>query len=282
MSAHVGRLEIGRQWFYHDVNANIVAVCQKAQTATELRQLIALSKEGEVELWTSKNGSSFIEKIPDAGVRLGDLGYLRSIREIGNSLFACGFNSQVYMRQGGAWISLVSPPLKHQHAASNDYVVFNQIDGFSEQDVYAAGSNGALYHWSGRAWKKIPLKTDENLECIRCYGVDDVWVGGANGTLLNGNATKGFKDVSDVTDNETFWSLAPFQGNVYLGTTKGLFVYNGHAIERVVTGLNPEVETYTVDSTEDALWSIGVKDLVRFDGEAWIRIDHPDNPPIRP
>lgn len=282
MSAYVGRLEPGRQWFYHDVNANIVSVCEKRQTATEPRQLAALSKEGEVELWTSKDGSSVTEKIPDAGVRLGNLGYLRSIREIGNTLFACGFNSQVYARNNGTWKSLVSAPLAFHHAASDEYVVFNGIDGFSEEDVYAVGSNGSLYHWDGTAWRQIELKTDENLECIRCYGADDVWIGGANGTLLNGNIVKGFRDVSDIADNDTFWSLAKFKEKVYLGTTKGLFAYDGHAIAPVVTGLNPEVETYTVDSTDDALWSIGAKDLVRFDGNVWTRIDHPDNPPIKP
>ncbi|MFA8362342.1 hypothetical protein ACEPT7_31220 [Burkholderia ubonensis] len=282
MSAYVGRLDVGRQWFYHDVNANIVSVCEKRQTDTELRKLAALSKEGEVELWTSKDGSSSMEKIPNAGVRLGSLGYMRSIREIGNALFACGFNSQVYMRHDGIWKSLVSGPLKHRHAASDDYVIFNAIDGYSEKDVYVVGSKGALYHWDGNGWQQITLKIDENLECIRCYGTDDVWIGGSNGTLLNGNAVRGFRDVSDVADNDTFWSLAKFKDKVYLGTTEGLFSYDGQAIRAVVTGLDPEVETYTVDATADALWSIGAKDLVRFDGHVWTRIDHPDNPPIRP
>lgn len=282
MSAYVGRLEPGRQWFYHDDNANVVSVCEKKQTSTEPRQLVALSKEGEVELWTSKDGSSFVEKIPDAGVRLGRLGYLRSIREIGGTLFACGFNSQVYGRHGGVWTSLVSAPLKFHHAASNEYVVFNAIDGFSEDDVYVVGSNSTLYHWDGGVWRQVPLTTDENLQCVRCYGADDVWVGGANGTLLNGNVTRGFRDVSDLTDNETFWSLAKFADKIYLGTTKGLFAYDGRRIGPVSTGLKPEVETYTLDATPGALWSIGAKDLVRFDGKVWTRINHPDNPTIGP
>ncbi|WP_157655977.1 hypothetical protein [Burkholderia ubonensis] len=282
MSVYVGRFEASRQWFYHDVDANIVSVCNMRHTNPKVKQLVALSKEGEVELWTNQDGSSPMEKTLDAGVRLGSLGYMRSIREIGSRLFACGFNSQVYERRHDGWISLTAGPLKYHHAASNDYVVFNGIDGFSESDVYVVGSNGKLYHWNGGDWRQIPLKTDENLECIRCYGADEVWIGGANGTLLNGNVANGFRDVSDVADKDTFWSLAKFKDKVYLGTTKGLFAYDGQAIRPVVTGLNPEVETYTVDSTTDALWSIGAKDLVRFDGQVWTRIDHPNNPPIRP
>jgi hypothetical protein len=280
---YAGRLELGQQWLYHDVNSNIVSVCQKKSTEIDPHKMASLSKEGEVEFWTTKDGISSIEKIPSAGLRLGDLGYMCSIREIGNTLFACGYNSQVYMRQSaGAWKSMVSDPLRHCHAASDDYLVFNQIDGFSEQDLYVAGADGALFHWDGNGWQKIPLPADENLECIRCYGTDEVWIGGANGTLLMGNAAKGFRDVSGVDDNYTFWSLAKFNNKIYLGAVEGLFAYDGRAIVPVATGLKPEVETYTVDSTEGALWSIGTKDLVRFDGTTWTRIDDPDNPPIRP
>jgi len=245
--------------------------------------MVSLSKEGEIEFWTTKDGISFVEKIPDAGLRLGNLGYMCSIREIGNTLFACGYNSQVYMRQSvGVWRSLVSAPLQHHDPMSGNQINLNWIDGFSERDVYVAGNKGALYHWNGKMWRKIPLAIDAHLECIRCYGVDEVWVCGKNGTLLTGNAARGFQDVTHAESNETFWSLAKFEDKVYLGTLKGLLAYDGRAIKPVVTGLDPEVETYTVDSTDGALWSIGTKDLVRFDGKTWTRIDHPDNPPIRP
>ena len=281
MCFYVGRFELGKQWFAHDVDANIVSVCQKKATNSELRKMAALSKEGEVELWTTKDGVSSIEKIPDAGLRLGKLGYMCSIREIGNTLFACGQNSQVYMRQGVEnWKSLVSDPLQYHKPMSDDQIHLNWIDGFSEQDVYVAGNNGAMYHWDGSMWRKIQLATNEHLECIRCYEVDEVWVCGANGTLLTGNAVQGFREVNHAKSNGTFWSLAKFMSKIYLGSSKGLFAYDGRAVKPVVTGLTPEVETYTVDSTDGALWSVGAKDLVKFDGKAWTRIDHPNNPPI--
>lgn len=282
MGVFIGRVDPSEQWGYHDVNANIVSVTVKQATPAEPRRLIALSKEGEIEIFSNKDKTSSWEKIPNAGLRLGDLGYMRAIREIGSTLFACGYNDQVYMRQNGTWTSLTLAPLQHRHAASDDYGILNSIDGFSENDLYVVGWKGRIYHWNGNRWQRITVNTDEDLQCVRCYGKQEVWICGANGTLLAGNASQGFQERSQITDNSNFWSLAKFKNKVYLASTDTLFAYDGQAITPVVSGLNPEIETYTLDANNDALWSFGAKDIVTFDGATWTRIDHPDNPPIRP
>lgn len=72
MSVYVGRFEASRQWFYHDVDANIVSVCNMRHTNPKVKQLVALSKEGEVELWTNQdvagrgqpNESTATDKLP--------------------------------------------------------------------------------------------------------------------------------------------------------------------------------------------------------------------------
>ncbi|WP_321952931.1 beta propeller repeat protein [Paraburkholderia bannensis] len=282
VNVYVGRFEPGRQWYSRDLNTNIVSVCVKKATDFELRQLVALSKEGEVEFYTTKGGASTQEKIPDAGLRLGDLGYMRSIREIGHAIFACGYNNQVYVREDGLWKSMTMGPLQYHHAASDSYGILNAIDGFSERNLYVVGWKGTVYHWDGHHWRKIHVKTEENLTCVRCYGQDEVWIGGGNGTLLKGNFSVGFNDVGTFTDNENFWSLTKYKDQIYLASTNALYVFDGRVISRVTTRLVPEIETYTVDSTNDILWSIGAKDLVSFDGSVWKRYDHPDNPSIQP
>lgn len=282
MGVYVGRFEPDKRWYYHDVKALTAAVTVKKATATEGRRLVALSNEGEVEIYSNKDGTSTWEKIPDAGLRLGKLGYLRAIREIGDSLFACGYNDQVYQRKDGQWISLTMLPLRHRDVLKEEPGMFESIDGFSEQNVYTVGLRGQVFHWNGAAWRQIEVNTDEGLNCVRCYGTDEVWIAGDNGTLLKGNAMAGFKDVSAYTDNMAIYSLAKFQGQVYLGTREGLHVYDGQSIQEVDSGLDPEIDTYTVDAVEGALWSVGSKDIVTFDGHTWTRIDHPDNAPIRP
>jgi hypothetical protein len=105
---------------------------------------------------------------------------------------------------------------------------------------------------------------------------------GANGTLLLGNAVDGFKSLSSVDDNQLFLSVCKFQDKIYLGSNLGLFVYDparhDAGIAKVQTGLSPELQDANiVDSVGEVLWSIGPKDIARFDGRQWERIHHPDN-----
>lgn len=270
-------------WSYHDIAANIESLCVKKATSTQGRRLCALSKEGEVEIYSNKDATSIIEKIPEAGLRLGTRGYLLAIREIGNSLYACGANDQVYRRDDttGTWSLISAPPLELVNALDPYYSMLNSIDGSDEREVYTCGMNGRLYHYDGTHWKTIELPADEHLHCVRCISRDEVWICGENGTLLIGNARSGFKNVSTVDDNAHFWSLTKFQEKIYLATPdESLFVYDGIAISPVDTGLASGLWTCIVDSTVDMLWSFSPKEVACFDGRKWMRIEHPDNPPV--
>lgn len=280
MYAYAGRL-VGHQWYHHDLNMSIVSVCVKKATASDGRRLCALSKQGEVELYSNIDGSSIVEQIDGAGLLKGNRGYLQAIREIGASLFACGVNNQVYRREGnGTWTLLNGPGLE-LGTTLEDVTLLNSIDGTSESDVYTCGLNGQLYHFSGRKWTKVALPTDENLNCVRCVSTEEVWVCGKNGALLVGNAANGFKDVSSIDDNQSFWSLTKFQGIVYVSSLDaGLFAYDGTGIYEVSTGLSSGLWVYELDSVPETLWSFSPKEIAFFDGIEWKRVQHPDNEPV--
>jgi hypothetical protein len=268
------------KWAYHDINANVVSVCvQKA--APQGRYLCSLSKEGEVEFYNNGDGSSFQEKIPDAGARLGTGGYVTQLREIGATLFVCGQHGQVYRRSPRGWEHCDQDLFNVPLGFDSDAVMLSSIDGFNENDVYVAGDDGKIFHFDGSRWTRVETGCDEHLNWIRCYGKNEVWACGHNGALLKGNAQHGFRDVSGVDDNFTFHSLAKYQGLVYLTTwDHGLFVFDGMSIAPVDTGLSPALETFRLDCAGEVLWSFGVKDVASFDGKRWTRLQHPDNPPI--
>lgn len=276
-------------WFYHDLESNIVSVCVKKATPAEGRRLCALSKEGEVEVYSAKTGPERVEKIPDAGIRLsqykdGVTGYVSHIREIGSTLYVCGLNGQVYRRDAILdWqhhdAGVFAPMTAHKDAPTHN---FTCIDGNHERDLYVVGDEGMGFHFDGAAWRRLTLPTDEHLMWVRCYGRDEVYICGANGVLLQGSAHKGFRDVSAVTDNFTWWCVTKFKDKVYLAAREGLFAWDGQRIAPVTTGLTPEIETWRVDTDGTALWSFGTKDLAWFDGSRWQRLHDPDNPRIGP
>jgi hypothetical protein len=276
-------------WAYHDLKMHIVSVCVKKATPTLDRLLCALSKEGEVNLFSGKHNKSIIEKIPDAGLRLsqckaGLAGYVTHIREIAGSLYVCGMSGQIYKRTEAGWVHVDQYLFKPTNDPEADEVnSFNCIDGNAEDDIYVVGDGGLIFHFNGYGWAPIAANTNEHLLWVRCYGRDEVYICGKNGTLLRGSVWSEFRDVSAVEDNLTWWCLCKFRDKVYLSSTQGLYAWDGQTIARVKTGLTPEIEEgWRVDADPEGkvLWTFGTRDLAWFDGRHWTRLHHPDNPRI--
>jgi hypothetical protein len=256
--------------------------------------LVGMSQEGHVEF--SYLESIVEEKIPGAGVFVSDAagwGYVSSIRQIGDFLFACGGGGQVYKRSGtGLWEHMDAGLL--QALPVTDRLLLSDINGAGDRDIYVCGSfpgpaglEGRVFYYDGTAWRRIDIPETGYLTRILVESPESIWICGHNGALLNGNMRLGFKDVSRVEDNQLFYSMARFGEKLYLGSNLGLYEYElgrtDARILKVVTGLAPEVrDAVTVDEAGEVLWSVGEKDIVRFDGSDWTRIDHPDNPLIRP
>ena len=100
-----------------------------------------------------------------------------------------------------------------------------------------------------------------------------------------GNAHDGFKSLSSVEDNQLFTSITLFNDKVYLGSNLGPFVYDPNqpndGIRPLKTTLIPSLtDVNYVEAKDGVLWMIGSKDLARFDGTDWQRIEIPVKPKI--
>lgn len=99
--------------------------------------------------------------------------------------------------------------------------------------------------------------------------------------MLRGNARQGFKRLGGKDSQRTFVCLTKFKDAVYLCAEEGLFVWNGKSVTPVRAKLKPELQDASrVDQVDGVLWSIGIKDIARFDGKKWVRFEDPDNEPI--
>jgi hypothetical protein len=265
----------------------------------------ALSEEGNIEFIT--NGSrTFHEKIPGTGVFAEDAegwGYLNCLKQIpfrkpGSHLYACGYNGQVYKREGAnRWAHMDDGLLQPRNNRQNELDLLD-IGGPDESAIYTVGSvsvggyspkgsPAVAFFWNGRHWRKLALPEDSrSLGGILVESESRVWLCGDGGTLLLGNAQDGFRRVSSPEDRQHFYSMTRFAGQLWLGSDQGLFIHDPEnpdsGIQPAKPCLNPPLhDTHIVDSWDGVLWSIGRKDIARFDGKTWERIDHPDNPPIR-
>ncbi|MDB4946390.1 MAG: hypothetical protein JWP97_5924 [Labilithrix sp.] len=280
-------------WVFNEHFRVFPSVCLWHDPATPgLRVFAALSEEGAVGLMFPE---MIVEQIPDAGPRHESskgYGYLNAMRQIGDHLYACGFAGQVYKRSGpDHWIHFDEGLLQEGVEAEGKYFI-QAIDGPNEQSIYVAGSEylagspGRADHWNGVGWTRLELpRATGRITNIFVESPERIWMCGSGGTLITGNARDGFTTVGQLGASTLFLSMTRFGDRYYLASNVGLFSMDPNepepTVREVRTGLQPElVDANVVQVADDVLWSMGPKDIARFDGTTWVRIPHPDNPPI--
>jgi hypothetical protein len=150
----------------------------------------------------------------------------------------------------------------------------------SEQDIYVCGTNGTIFHCSGRDWTPVQSGTRQHLQAIHCVSSTEIWIVGGNGTLLRGNAMTGFKRVGIPSIDTNLWSVRKHEDVVYLGGTDGLYRMFGDKSEQVwpdVEGLPSQFTVQAIDSTDSTLWVVADRFVLRNHANKWQLFMHPDN-----
>jgi hypothetical protein len=280
-------------WTFNEHDFVIPSVCVWKDPATPDRRIfVALSENGQVVLLGPNQVS---EAIPDAGLTQTSsrgFGYLNDIQQIGDHLYACGFSGQVYRRTGDNDWEHMDQGLLQQPGMSGGEYFAQVIKGPHESAIYLAGSENLPGHpprvdfWNGVRWTRLTVPvTAGRITDIHVESEQRIWMCGAKGTLLLGNARDGFRTMNPLGATQLFLSVTKFRDRLYLGSNVGLFQFDPsnqtRAFRKVRTHLQPELlDANVVEAVDDVLWSIGPKDVARFDGAKWERFQHPDNPPI--
>jgi len=93
-------------------------------------------------------------------------GAVRRLKMIDGWLYACGHGRALGKRlDKGSWQSLtVGGGLPGSGSGFEDF------DGFSEQDIYAAGGEGDVWHFDGTDWTQIPFPSQMAVSAVCCGG----------------------------------------------------------------------------------------------------------------
>lgn len=221
----------GDPWRHLDLpNFTTVSICSSIKAIGDRRKYVILSKNGEISVYWPDGAST--ENIAEAGVdkELPIYGYLNSLKEINGVLYACGGGGQIYKRGKNGWHDFAEnlrkqSPTPKANLALNTLEIgddISDIDGYSEDDLYAAGRDG-IYHFDGRLWSKVDISTDEILMSIFCAPDGVIWACGLNGAILRGDFKNGFKDISHYDDNMILTKMVFFQNRIYFSSNEGLF-----------------------------------------------------------
>ncbi|WEV50119.1 hypothetical protein OZX61_12515 (plasmid) [Acinetobacter sp. ESL0695] len=277
------------KWTYHDLDGwGLVSTAFNEDP----RQLITLNSEGDIEVYTAGN-VNYSKVIPNQEDHL-IYGSFTCLKVLDFGIYVCGSGGKVYQRTSEGWgnisFNLEEPIIDTRKTIREDFFDLNKrsgyeislygLAGFAEDQLYVCGrkgDRGFIAYFNGEQWVEIDAKTPSTLNdiCI-CENQTDVIITGEYGTLLQGNVQSGFKNLKDMGISTPFYKAAYYNDVLYITSEDGLFRYENNIYSKVNEVKNIRGTSY-IEAKEGVLWVVADKELIRFDGENWEIIHHPDN-----
>ncbi len=179
-------------------------------------------------------------------------------------------------------------------------VSFYGHEGLAEDAIYLCGTVGpgtkpVLAYWDGTTLEELPVPLSEAaLTGIHIEHEDSVWVCGREGVLLHGSRARGFNPVPGDRRLNLFHHITSYRGRLVMPASVrpgGLWQQDpktgafGHFEPRLPPLTKPPADRgephggpFFAQAIGDVLWVVAPRDIFRFDGTAWERIEHPDVP----
>ena len=252
------------RWGQENVQWAAVSLCV---ARTPKHQMIAVGEYGDVLV--AGSGELYHEEIKVGRLLPETRGTLRCVRAIDGIPYAAGMDRQVYRRVGPKKWMCIDASMRPK-PGSRRVVGFESIDGFSEQDIYAVGWDGCIWHYNGVTWKEIESPTNLILAAVCCAGDGWVYASGQEGILLRGRDQRW--EVLQHGHSQNLTSIAWYGGELFVSSEQLVYTLAKHKLKPATFGKDIPGTAYHLHSADGVLWSIGAKDIMAFNGRRWSRI----------
>ncbi|WP_439558349.1 hypothetical protein [Dyadobacter sp.] len=231
-----------------------------------LPQGLALSGNGDV--YATGSRKTGIEKVAPGGPGLS----LSKCRCIADRAYVVGMGRTVHRRLDiGKWESLsLGLPAMKRDASANELLDlgFRDIDGFAEDDLYAVGGRGDVWHWNGKIWIPCEFPTNWPLFTVCCGGDSQVYISGEGGTLFQGRGDlwkRIWQAEYTVPYNDSRW----FAGKLWLSSDYMLDEWSDNQVKHVhYDGKRVNARGH-MDAGDGIIVVAGADDVRLFDGDSW-------------
>ncbi|MCY7386447.1 MAG: hypothetical protein LH481_00005, partial [Burkholderiales bacterium] len=190
-------------------------------------QLVVAGVRGGV--YVTGSGESYMETIASHHERGHARGAILKLKTIGAHLYACGNARTVGTRKGKEdWYthSVAITPEREGESGG-----FDDIDGFSEGDLYAAGGDGDVWHFDGERWQKCTIPTELWINTVCCGGDGNVYLGGLHGHVFKGRGNQ-WRQIHQGAMTIPFRDMVWYEGVVWCASDYGIWtIANDQLIE---------------------------------------------------
>jgi len=233
-----------------------------------LRQGLMSNKNREGQVYAAGSGSHDSEYLlPDAGP--GNIVSIRRLKRINGWAYAVSMFRKVFKRvEVGRWQRLSEGLERQPHETNGLDLGFNDIDGLGDDNLYAVGGKGDVFHYSGQRWTRCDFPSNRQLYTVTvvpdgtAYITDGgcgLWAGQHDTwTLLD-------KGKASIEYNDSVW----FNGQLWLCSDYQLHVWDGQQRRRPVWKGQQIVHSGHMDALDGVLVIAGPGTVHAFDGSDW-------------
>lgn len=238
--------------------------------------VVIIGPQGDVFIGSPHGNSE--ELIDESSFGPNDRGVIRDSRFIGKNLYAVGMSRQVYRREcekgavnRGRWEHIDEGVLIEK--AVPGVAGFCSVDGYGEDEIYAAGWRGEIWWYDGRRWNATDSPTNLKLERIVCAPNGHVYALGQSATLLKGRKDIWNQIEHDVTTRE-FWGSSWYNDLLWMCTDSGLYcLTEDDKVKPVDIGIDGTSTFRWLDSADGVIWSFGANHVIHSsEGRKWTQV----------
>ncbi len=194
----------------------------------------------------------------------------KRLRPIDGYTWAVGINRKVYKRVDiGKWENVTEGlDLSKKDALSYG---FNDIDGFSEKEVYAVGGKGDIWKYDGKTWNQCGFPTNDNLYTVCCAKDGYVYVG-ARKALWKGKDNQ-WEQVCTFECQSEMNDLRWFADKLWLAYDYKLIMWDGQKLHNDIIHNGKKLPlSGAIDASDDMLLVACSYSAWTYDGKDWHNI----------
>ncbi len=152
---------------------------------------------------------------------------------------------------------------------------FKSVDGFNQNNIYACGDVGDMWHYDGKTWEIVDVPSNSDLNKVLCANDGYVYVASERGGLLKGKDNK-WEVLNQNLTQDDFIDLAWFKGILYVTTQENLYQVKNNMFEIVPSEeVNSLFSFHGVVSNGEILIAYNSENVLLFNGCSWETIVSP-------
>lgn len=237
----------------------------------------ACFKPNERWVFISDPGEVFVigqgDKGEESPIQTTSKNHFKTVKCIaGGYAYAAGVNRKIFKRiDKNTWQPMHSTEMIEKKRMPEYLMGFRDIDGFSDNEIYACGGDGDLWLYGGQKWQQINSPTNVSLEKICCASNGMVYITTNRDLLLFGRGDKW--ELQDIdTNGHRLKEIVCYNDRVFVSSRKQLFEIENNRLIKTKMDI-PKMDGYSHLAAGDGILVVGGTHSAQFyDGQKWNEI----------